>query len=155
MIELDPEGRDRVLAERCADDPELRSEIESLLAADASASEPPEFGRGLAQHPVPEVEGFKIEDSIGIGGMGAVFRARQLDPPRLVALKVVRSALDSSEALARFDTERALLARLSHPNIATVFSAGSTREGSPYFAMEFVDGPSVRSFVERRKIRLI
>lgn len=154
VIELDRKKRERVLAERCADDPELLSEIESLLDADASASEPPEFGRELVQQPLPDVEGFKIEESIDVGGMGAVFRARQLDPPRLVALKVVRSALGSPDALARFDSERALLARLSHPNIATVFSAGSTRDGSPYFAMEFVDGPSVRSFAAGRRLDL-
>ncbi len=154
VIDLDPGERERVLTERCAGDSTLLAEIESLLAADAAAMDPPDFGEALRQQPIPEVDGYVVERPLDAGGMGAVFLARQLEPPRQVALKVVRAGVGTPEVVARFEGERTLLARLSHPSIAAVFSAGSTREGHPYFAMEFVDGKRVTTFARDQRLDL-
>ena len=73
--------------------------------------------------------------------MGAVYLADQTHPlTRLVALKVVKLGLSSSQILSRFNYERQALALMDHPNIAHVYDAGASEKGRPYFVMEYVDG---------------
>jgi tRNA A-37 threonylcarbamoyl transferase component Bud32 len=94
----------------------------------------------LAVH-FPEME---VLELIGAGGMGAVYKARQPKLDRLVALKILSSDLARDPAFAeRFDREARLLARLSHPNIVTVFDSGVAGPFA-YLMMEFVDGVNVR-----------
>jgi serine/threonine protein kinase len=70
---------------------------------------------------VPHIEGYKIAGPLGQGGMGTVWRAVQISTRRQVALKVLgRGALASEKALARFEREVELTARLQHPNIARI-----------------------------------
>ena len=93
--------------------------------------------------PVPITEiphGYELIEPIGRGGMGVVFKARQLGMDRIVALKQMRAGLDASpEERRRFRNEVEAVARLRHPNIVQVFDVGE-REGSPYFAMEYLEG---------------
>ena len=113
---------------------------------------------GPAPHPhtsgETEVEHFLIEERIGEGGMGTVFRAQQTHPiKRRVALKVIKASRHSSQQIiARFEAERQAVALMEHPNIAKVFDAGTTRDGSPYFAMEFVDGEPLSGFCDGEKL---
>jgi len=87
---------------------------------------------------------YTLKTKLGEGGFGVVWRAEQKEPIRReVALKVIRSGLDSRAAMARFRTERQALARMSHPNIATVLDAGSTEEGRLFFVMELSKGPRI------------
>ena len=73
--------------------------------------------------------------------MGVVWLAEQSKPiSRRVALKVIKFGMDSRRVVARFATERQVLARLDHPNFARVYDAGTTDTGRPYFAMEYVHG---------------
>ena len=73
---------------------------------------------------------YKIVREIGKGGMGIVYLAEQVQPKRLVAVKLIKPGMDSHEVLARFDAERQALAVMDHPNIAQVFDAGGpTRAG--------------------------
>ena len=73
--------------------------------------------------------------------MGIVYLADQTQPVRReVALKVLKPGLDSAAVLRRFDTERQALALMEHPNIATLLDAGTSRQGRPFFVMEFVEG---------------
>jgi serine/threonine-protein kinase len=84
-----------------------------------------------------------LEAELGRGGMGVVFKARQTDLGRQVALKMVLSThLASPEALARFQEEARAAAGLTHPHIVTVYEAGQI-EGQPYFAMQYVAGSSL------------
>src|SRR5690349_9863054 len=84
---------------------------------------------------------YRLLSVLGEGGMGTVFLAEQSEPvQRRVAVKLMRSSLRGKGAFARFDSERQALARLSHPNIATMLEAGTTGDGFPYFVMELVDG---------------
>lgn len=83
----------------------------------------------------------KIVSLIGSGGMGHVYRARQTNPDRDVAIKVMRSTGLSGTAVRRFEHETQVLGRLSHPGIAHVYSAGTLEEHGapiPYFVMEYV-----------------
>lgn len=90
---------------------------------------------------------------LGEGGMGSVFLAEQCEPlRRQVALKVIKPGMDTREVLARFNGERQLLARLSHPHVAAVHDAGVTPRGRPYFVMEFVDGEPITAYCDRRRL---
>ncbi|HWT16269.1 MAG TPA: serine/threonine-protein kinase, partial [Patescibacteria group bacterium] len=94
---------------------------------------------------------YKIQAELGAGGMGAVYLAEQVVPVRRqVALKVIKAGMDSEDVLARFQSERELLARMNHPNIAQVLDVGATPEGRLYFAMEYVPGVPVNEFCDRR-----
>jgi len=75
--------------------------------------------------------------------MGVVYRARQEELERVVALKVLRPALLSERLLKRFELEKQVLARLQHPGISQILEAGTTDLGfgrQPWFAMELIDG---------------
>jgi len=98
---------------------------------------------------------YTLKTKLGEGGFGVVWRAEQKEPiHREVALKVIRSGLDSRAAMARFRTERQALARMSHPNIATVLDAGSTEEGRLFFVMELIEGPSIIDYAKVKQLNL-
>lgn len=83
---------------------------------------------------------YEIIDELGRGGMGVVYRARQMSTRRVVALKVLPPVLaDDPESVARFEREVRALGRCDHPNVIKVYAA-HLRSESPYYAMEFVDG---------------
>lgn len=136
------EVRDRLLAEREPDDPELVERVRRLLSAYDAA--------GATTHPavpltLPEAPGeigpYRVLNLLGEGGMGAVYLAEQTEPiRRRVAIKVIKAGMDTRQVVARFHAERQALAVMDHPNIAKVFDAGSTPDGRPYFAMELVEG---------------
>ena len=111
-------------------------------------SAPPPTSADLARY-FPELE---ILELIGRGGMGAVYKARQKQLDRLVALKVLPSSVSRDPAFAeRFARESRALARLTHPNIVTVHNSGQT-DGLFYFVMEFVDGMNLRQLLNTGKI---
>jgi len=84
---------------------------------------------------------------IGEGGMGEVWLAEQIEPVhRQVALKVIKAGMDSEQVVARFEAERQALALMDHPAIATVFDGGTTPQGRPYFAMEYVKGEPITTY---------
>ncbi|MBK8101346.1 MAG: SUMF1/EgtB/PvdO family nonheme iron enzyme [Planctomycetes bacterium] len=96
---------------------------------------------------------FTLRRELGAGGMGQVWLADQEQPVRrLVALKLMHERLGGGHALARFQAERQALAQLSHPGIAQVFEAGTTDDGRPWFAMEFVDGQPLQVFCKERRL---
>ena len=99
---------------------------------------------------------YQIQAELGVGGMGAVYLAEQSEPVRRkVALKVIKAGMDSEEVVARFQSERELLALMNHPNIAQVLDAGTTAEGRLYFAMEYVAGVPINEFCDRRGLNIV
>ncbi|WP_422926993.1 WD40 repeat domain-containing serine/threonine-protein kinase [Singulisphaera sp. PoT] len=88
------------------------------------------------------VEGYEILESLGEGGMGLVYKARQIALNRLVALKVVRG--DPDKLASRFQIEAEAVAQLQHPNIVQIYDVG-WREGRPYLGLEFIDGGSLEA----------
>ena len=177
-VDLPPEERAAALADL---GPEMRFEVERLLAADerageldatetarvdplarlvreeaavwiesagGAAGEDPWIGRTIGA--------WRIERRLGSGGMSTVYLAERADRelPMRAALKRVRRGLHSAELLARFLTERRILAGLIHPNIARLLDGGTAPDGSPYFVMELVEGESIDRFADRRGLAL-
>jgi tetratricopeptide (TPR) repeat protein len=94
------------------------------------------------------VPGYKMLDELGRGGMGVVYKAKQLSLDRLVALKMIRSAaIAGPDQLARFNTEAESLAQLQHPNIVQVFEIGR-HDDMPYLSMEFVAGETLEGAIQ-------
>lgn len=146
-----PRGeRNDELVRACGQDVSLRGEVQRLLDADDSGAvllDTPavkfdsELPAGAVGQGVQDIGGFEIVRLIGSGGMGDVYEARQAQPRRTVALKILRSGAASRGALRRFRAEADLLARLAHPGIAQVYAVGVHESGPfsvPYFAMEYV-----------------
>ena len=146
---LDPAQRSHLLRERCADDPELRAEVEALLSFHETGSGildgDPDFGS--LDLPTPpdrpryepgealvgsDIGPYRLRTFLGHGGMGLVYLAEQQQPvQRRVALKIVKSDSETAEILARFEAERQVLALMDHPCIAGIHEAGSTARGAP------------------------
>ena len=96
---------------------------------------------------------YKLLEAIGEGGMGAVWMAHQIEPvKRHVALKLIKSGMDSKNVVARFEAERQALSMMDHPNIARVFDVGTTAAGRPFFVMELVKGTPITEFCDQRKM---
>jgi serine/threonine-protein kinase len=95
---------------------------------------------------------YRIVRRLGGGGMGSVFLAEQITlGNRPVALKVLRSKLlDDPEFLLRFRDEAASTARIRHPNVITVYESGQSDDGSPYIAMEYLEGETLRQTLKSR-----
>ncbi len=144
-------GKERaaLLERECAGDAELRGHVEGLLEADAAGRasfEPADVATDL-------VPGYRIVALRGEGGMGVVYDAIQEHPVRRrVALKLIRFGLVTPEMVARFEAERQALALMSHPNIARIYEAGVTRQGLPFFAMEFVGGAPLTTYCDDERL---
>jgi len=107
----------------------------------------PLSGPGERSPEAPHIEGYEILELLGKGGMGNVWRAKQLSTSREVALKVMsREILGSSEAKKRFEREVELAARLEHPNIARVYDSG-VHQQVYYYAMELLEGEPLDQYV--------
>lgn len=95
-------------------------------------------------------ERFEVMEEVGAGGMGVVYRARDNRIGRTVALKALREQLVlETESIQRFQREARLISLLKHPNIMEIFSVSVTRDGIPYFSMEFLDGEQLSDLLER------
>jgi len=159
----DPAKRQAYLQDACGSDSALRQRIEALLKVYDNAGsflEAPPASATLSVDSAPstEVTGtvigpYKLLQPIGEGGMGTVYMAEQTQPVRrTVALKLIKTGMDSRQVLARFGAERQALALMDHPNIAKVFDAGTTDTGRPYFVMELVKGIPITKFCDERRL---
>ena len=93
---------------------------------------------------------FVLLETLGLGGMGAVYKAHDIERDRLVALKLLRPDLDGGNHAAQLEAEARLAAAINHPNVVRVFSYG-TDHGQFYVVMELVDGGSLDDLIEREK----
>ena len=158
-----PEGeRDAFLRQSCADDPPLQAEVERLLAAHARAGDfisSPAIATASSWNEIDEswigrlVGPYRVVRELGRGGMGAVYLAERADGQydQRVALKVIKRGMDTAQVLARFRAERQILASLDHPNIARLLDGGSTDQGVPFFAMEYIEGEPIDGWCTRRR----
>ena len=159
-LDLGPAEREAFLQRACEGDEGLLSELQELLAADASptwtaADTTAAFVSAGALTAGAQVGPFSVVRRIGEGGMGTVYEATQQRPQRTVALKTLRAGADTPKARRRFEYESDLLGRLQHPGIAQIFEAGTFTEGGrevPYLAMELlVDAAPLDEHLERSR----
>jgi len=157
----------------CGDEVELRARVEALLSADVGAGRfpgadandtldpaSPEPDRGtLARARESTATGqviagrYTLLEVLGEGGMGTVYRADQTEPvKRQVALKLIKTGMDSRTVLARFNAERQALALMDHPNIAKVYDGGTTASGEPFFVMDLVIGTPITEHCDRHRL---
>jgi serine/threonine protein kinase len=106
-----------------------------------------------AAAPHSHIGPYTLLEQLGEGGMGTVYLAEQEQPVRRrVALKIIKTGMDSAQIVARFEAERQALALMDHPNIATVLDVGATAAGLPYFAMELVAGVPIATFCDEQRL---
>jgi eukaryotic-like serine/threonine-protein kinase len=105
------------------------------------------------EQPGDEVGPYKLLSMIGEGGFGSVWIAERREPfVQRVALKLIKAGMDSKAVIARFEQERQAMAVMNHPNIAKVLDGGLTKQGRPYFAMEYVKGEPITEFCDARRL---
>jgi serine/threonine protein kinase/uncharacterized caspase-like protein len=122
---------------------EGRQSIVPLTGADGGLVTGPGFTPAPPGPPPVEIPGYEILEVLGRGGMGVVYKARQVALNRIVALKMILAGGHAgADAFARFRREAEAIARLQHPHILQIYDLGE-QAGLPWFAMEFCDGGSL------------
>ena len=174
VLTREPTQWPALLDEACSGDPELRREVEALLArldtagrfldsppgaiAAALVAESRESESELAADSFAgrRIGAYRVDRELGRGGMSRVFLAERADGEfeQQVALKLLRPGLDSDLDLARLRAERQILATLNHPNIARLFDGGVTDEGLPYLVMEYIDGQPLDRYCAERGLTI-
>jgi serine/threonine protein kinase len=168
-LEIAPTERKSFLLDVSESDAALRSELESLLAAEAAAltkKPPDDIAAGyMAQQsdgsacapslaPNTRLEHYEIHSLLGKGGMGEVYLAEDLRLHRKVALKILPVAVASNhDRMRRFEQEATAAAALNHPHIAHIYEIGES-EGTRFIAMEHIDGETLRDLIHRDKAPL-
>ncbi|MDB6074265.1 MAG: tetratricopeptide repeat protein, partial [Verrucomicrobiaceae bacterium] len=128
-------------------------------SASPDAQDPNRLPSEATSHAAPadrHIGPYRLCELIGEGGFGDVWRAEQTEVvQREVALKIIKTGMDSAQVLARFHLERQALATLEHPNIATLLDAGVSTAGKPWFAMELVRGGPVTQWCEAHEATIL
>lgn len=156
ILDSPPEERDQCLDLACGVDEALRGEVEALLAVSSTRADffddfqvlPPSMQTPTLKEG-EDIGAYRIIREIGRGGMGAVYLAEDTEHGRQVALKTMPRR--SQRTLLH---EKRLLAKLQHPNIATLYDSGYTKDGFGYFVMEYVEGVPVTTFCDTHQITL-
>ncbi len=151
------------VSEACGDDDSLRREVEALLAADGAAQsliEAPAYAVAaplLAGGTAPSLLGksighYQIISLMGKGGMGEVYRARDIKLDRTVALKILPEEMSADgERMRRFNREAKAASALNHPNVAHIYEIGEA-EGLNFIAMEYVEGQTLDARINGRPL---
>src|SRR5437588_564920 len=150
-LEVEVGERGPLLVELCDDDQELFVEVASLLhfqekardfietpAVETVAELLADERTGL--RPGDALDGYKIVSLLGEGGMGEVYLANDTKLKRKVAIKLLKLGLGTTNIVRHFHQEEQILAGLIHPNIAQLYGGDVTKNGLPYFVMEYVEG---------------
>jgi serine/threonine-protein kinase len=165
VLDHDPADWPAVVEAECAGDLDLRREVESLLRQasciegflERPAACVTEIMTVILQQmqnePAPVGEQFgpwRVEEEIGRGGMGVVYRGARADGhyEQAVAVKVLGLGADTAGAVRRFSLERQVLAGLDHPGIAHLLDGGVSPEGRPFLVMEFVEGKPLDAYCD-------
>ena len=175
-LQRPPGERDDFVQREASGDHEIRRQVLELLRADRMAEDDP--GDYLAEvvgeaahsasPPLPpddpgdaallkaddRVGAYRVVRELGRGGMGSVYLAERADAEyrAQVAIKVIRSGALHGETIRRFRTERQILAGLAHPNVARLLDGGTLPDGSPWLALEYVDGEPIDRYCDAQRL---
>jgi len=171
-LELDAARRASFIESACAGDPELRGEVQWMLDAAEDTSEAPLLLPLVSELP-DDASGstisadagacrYRLIRQLGEGGMGVVYLAERIideggveEIRQRVALKFIHTgSLLAPAARRRFAEERRILGSLSHPGIANLIDGGSTCDGRPFLALEYVEGERIDEWCERHQLPL-
>jgi eukaryotic-like serine/threonine-protein kinase len=168
-LDLPVAEREAFVRAQCAADPSLLAQLQRLLRAQDTPSPLDEGGTAVVRDALlrdatrdweeappnaPLVPRFRIERELGRGGMGTVYLGQRNDGAfeQRVAIKVLRRGVDTDDVLARFHRERQILASFEHPHIARLLDGGTTVDGRPFLAMEYVDGHTITAWCDRQSL---
>lgn len=175
VLSLPEHERASYLTYACNDDEELLQEVKSILWGieesekthylERASADNRELIDELAQkndtsnedyYIGKQIGHYKIIESAGTGGMGTVYRAERSDGQfhQSVAIKLLKHGYHSSEIIHRFRIEQEILANLHHPNIAQLYDAGLTDDGTPYLIMEYVDGVPINVYANCHRLTI-
>src|SRR3984957_7051107 len=154
----DDSARPEILTRQCQSDPELRAEVEAMLAAcdregSAIPSSKQERSGDLAGR---RVGNYQLERMLGEGGMGSVYLANRADGEfeQQAAVKLLATYLRGEFFTERFRFERQALANLNHPNFTRLLDSGVTPEGDPFLVMEYVDGQPIDEYCDQQRLTI-
>jgi serine/threonine protein kinase/Flp pilus assembly protein TadD len=166
VVERPEIEREAILA---GEDADLIADVESLLAADVQAGRFLEdavasgaaavLQEGTQDETQDEIGlrlgPYRLVRELGRGGMGVVYLAERDDEEfrQRAAIKLLHRGLETGEIVARFQTERQILAHLDHPSIARLFDGGTSADGRPYFVMELIEGKPIDVHAEGLSLR--
>lgn len=164
-LELDPDRRIDYLDAACAGNAEMRTELDSLLrsyeedssflsAPAAEAFAPAADLNAASRFLGSRFGAYELLGVIAEGGMGTVYRAKRADGlyDKQVAIKIIRAELPGRFFVSQFETERRILARLEHPNIARLLDGGVTSEGLPFLVLEYIDGTPIDQYCRAHEL---
>lgn len=167
LLAYPADQREAYLFHVVPEDASLRAEVLALLRAEeqaggfisgavgaAAAQLEPEGAAAPLLEPGDRVGPFRILSELGRGGMGSVYLAERDDSEYRVrvAIKIIRGGPAGGDSIRRFRAERQILAGLDHPNVARLLDGGTTVEGLPWLALEYVDGRPIDEWCDRRRL---
>ena len=160
-LDIPESDRYAFLEREIRDNAELLSAVFDLLQAQANDKSALTLLRDgidaeLQIEEAPVLERYQVIEEIGRGGMSMVYLGERTDGlfEHKVAIKLLRSGMNSTDLLQVFERERNVLARLKHPNITQIYDAGLTQKADPFFVMEYIDGIDLLSYLKTKALRL-
>ncbi len=160
VVDLDAAAREAALQELAGNDPELMAVLRRMVAGDARVTGALDAGvsslaAGVLGH--TDVAGtrvgpYTLTHVLGEGGMGVVYRGERDDLPNAVAIKLLPDAWLSPARRERFLQEQRTLAQLHHPGIAQLHDAGTLANGTPWIAMELVEGVALTQYARDHQL---
>lgn len=172
LLDLPEAKRPARLAERCGSDDALRAAVERLLSAERRSARAFEAAAGGLDRLVeaaletraPEDQEvpagirrlgpYRLVRLLGRGGMSSVWLAERADGAyeKTIAIKVLRQWIDGEDAVRRFVAERQILSSLAHPHIAPLLDGGTTDDGTPWLATEYIEGEPITAYCAARNL---
>lgn len=157
-LELSPVERDEYLTDIARADPELSQRLRAMVAKVGDTGHPLDRDLGTAARamlpaadPPERIGEYRIVRLLGEGGMGVVYLVERTDVGGQAALKLLRDAWLSPARRERFASEQRMLAQLTHPGIAQLHGVGALPDGTPWFAMEYVEGEPITAYCRSRQ----